>query len=40
MLEKNSPESPWLMLYFLREDALRDLTGVSGIMAQMAQFIS
>jgi hypothetical protein len=40
MLEKNSPNSPWLMVYFLREDALPDLTDVSGRMAQMTQFIS
>jgi hypothetical protein len=40
MLEKNSPDSSWLMFYFLREDALPDLTDVSGIMGQMTQFIS
>jgi hypothetical protein len=40
VLEKNSPDSPWLMFYFLREDALPDLTDVSGRMAQMTQFIS
>jgi hypothetical protein len=40
MLEKNSPDSPWLMFYFLRADALPDLTDVSGRMAQMTQFIS
>jgi hypothetical protein len=33
MLEKNSPDSPWLMFYLLREDALPDLTNVSGTMA-------
>jgi hypothetical protein len=32
MLEKNSPDSPWTMLYFLRADALLDLTDVSGRM--------
>ena len=26
MLEKNSPDSPWLMFYFLRAYALPDLT--------------
>jgi hypothetical protein len=40
MLGKNSPDSPWLMFYFLREDALPDLTDVSGRMAQMTQFVS
>jgi hypothetical protein len=40
MLEKNSPDSSWLMFYFLRADALPDLTDVSGRMAQMTQFIS
>jgi hypothetical protein len=40
MLEKNSPDSSWLMFYLLREDALLDLTDVSGRMAQMTQFIS
>ena len=40
MLENNSPDSPWLMFYLLREDALPDLTNVSGRMAQMTQFIS
>jgi hypothetical protein len=29
MLEKNSPDSSWLMFYFLRENALPDLTDVS-----------
>jgi hypothetical protein len=33
MLEKNSPDSSWLMFYFMREDALPDLTDVSGRMA-------
>jgi hypothetical protein len=33
MLGKNSPDIPWLMFYFLRED-------VSGRMAQMTQFVS
>jgi hypothetical protein len=32
-LEKNSPESPSLMFYSLREDTLLDLTDVSGRMA-------
>jgi hypothetical protein len=40
VLEKNSPDSPWLMFYFLRADALRDLIDVSGRMAQMTQFKS
>jgi hypothetical protein len=40
MLEKNSRDSPWLMFYFLRADALLDLTDVSGRMAQITQFIS
>jgi hypothetical protein len=40
MLGKNSPDIPWLMFYFLREDALPTLTDVSGRMAQMTQFIS
>jgi hypothetical protein len=39
VLEKNSPDNPWLMFYFLRADALPDLTDVSGRMAQMIQFI-
>jgi hypothetical protein len=40
LLEKNSPDSPSLMFYSLRADALLDLTDVSGRMAQMTQFIS
>jgi hypothetical protein len=40
MLKKNSPNSPWLMFYLLRVDALPDLTHVSGRMAQMNQFVS
>jgi hypothetical protein len=40
MLEKNSPDSPWLMFYLLRAYALPDLADVSGRMAQMTQFIS
>jgi hypothetical protein len=40
LLEKNSPHSSSLMFYLLREDALPDLTDVSGRMAQMIQFIS
>jgi hypothetical protein len=40
MIEKNSPDSPWLMFYFLREYSLPNLTDVSGRMAQMIQFIS
>jgi hypothetical protein len=40
LLEKNSPDSSSLMFYLLREDALPDLTDVSGRMAQMIQFIS
>jgi hypothetical protein len=35
MLGKNSSDSPWLIFYFLRADALPDLTYVSGRMAQM-----
>jgi hypothetical protein len=35
MLEKNNVDSPWLMFYILRVDALPDLTDVSGRMAQM-----
>jgi hypothetical protein len=33
MIGKNSQDSPWMMFYFLRADALRDLTYVSGRMA-------
>jgi hypothetical protein len=40
MLEKNSPDNPWMMFNFSREDALPDLTNVSGRMAQMTQFVS
>jgi hypothetical protein len=40
MLEKNSQDNSWLMFYFLRVDTLLDLTGVSGRMDQMTQFIS
>jgi hypothetical protein len=40
MLEKNSPDSPWMMFYLMMVDALPDLTDVSGRMAQMTQFIS
>ena len=40
MLGKNSPDSPLLMFYFLRVDALPDLIDVSGRMAQMIKFIS
>jgi hypothetical protein len=40
LLEKNSPDSSSLMFDLLREDALPDLTDVSGRMAQMIQFIS
>jgi hypothetical protein len=40
MLKKNNPDSPWLMFYILRADALPDLTDVSGRMAQLTQFIS
>jgi hypothetical protein len=39
LLENNSPNNLSLMFYFLREDALPDLTDVSGRMAQMIQFI-
>jgi hypothetical protein len=40
MLENNSPDIPWPMFYFLRENSLPDLTDVSGRMAHMNQFIS
>ena len=40
MIGKNSPDIPWMMFYFLRVDALPDLTDVSGRMAQMPQVIS
>jgi hypothetical protein len=40
MLEKNSLDSPWLMLYLVREDDLTDLIDVSGRTAQMTPFIS
>jgi hypothetical protein len=40
MLEKNSPDNPWLMFNFLRADALPDLTDVSVTMAQMIEFVS
>jgi hypothetical protein len=40
ILEKNSPDSPWLVFYLLRVDALPYLIDVSGRMAQMMQFIS
>jgi hypothetical protein len=40
MLGKNSPNIPWMMFYFLREDALLDIIDVSGRMAQMTQFVS
>jgi hypothetical protein len=40
MLEKNSPDSPWMMFYLLREDDLPKFIDVSGRMAQMTQFIS
>jgi hypothetical protein len=40
VLEKNSLDSPWLIFYFLRADALPDLIDVSERMAQMTQFIS
>jgi hypothetical protein len=40
MFKKNSPDSPWLIFYLQREDALPDLTDVSGRMAQMTQFVS
>jgi hypothetical protein len=35
MLRKNSPDNPWLMFKFLREDSLPYLTYVSERMAQM-----
>jgi hypothetical protein len=37
MLEKNSPDSSWLMFYHLRADALPYLIDVSGRMTQMTQ---
>ena len=40
MLEKNSPDIPWMMFYLLRADALLDLTDVSGRVAQITQFVS
>jgi hypothetical protein len=40
MLEKNSPDSPWLMFYLMRAYDLPDLIYVSGRMAQMTQFVS
>jgi hypothetical protein len=40
LLEKNSPDRSSLMFDLLREDALPDLTDVSGRMARMIQFIS
>ena len=40
LLEKNSPDNSSLMFYLVREDALPDLTNVSGRMAQMIQFVS
>jgi hypothetical protein len=40
ILGKNSPDSPWMMFYFMREDALIDLTDMSGRMAQITQFVS
>jgi hypothetical protein len=40
MLEKNSPDNPWLMFNLLREDVLPYLIDVSGRMAQMNQFVS
>jgi hypothetical protein len=39
MLGKNSPNSPWMMFYFLRENALPDLIDLSGRMAHMTQFV-
>jgi hypothetical protein len=40
MLGKNSPDSPLLMFYFLRENTLPYIRDVSGRMAQMTQFVS
>jgi hypothetical protein len=40
MLGNNSPDSPWMVFYFLREDALLYLTYLSGRMTQMTQFVS
>jgi hypothetical protein len=33
MLEMNSQDSPWMMFKFMREDALPNLTDVSGRVA-------
>jgi hypothetical protein len=40
LLDNNVSDRSSLMFYLLREDALPDLTHVSGRMAQMIQFIS
>jgi hypothetical protein len=40
MLGKNSPDSPWMMFYFMRVDDLLDITYVSGRKVQMTQFVS
>jgi hypothetical protein len=40
MLENNSPDIPQMIFYLLKEDALPDITNVSGRMAQMTQFIT
>jgi hypothetical protein len=40
MLEKNSPDNSWLVVYLLRENALPYLIDMSGGMAHMSQFIS
>jgi hypothetical protein len=40
MLEKNSPDSSWLMFYLLRADVVPYLIDMSGRMAQLTQFIS
>jgi hypothetical protein len=40
MIEKNSPDSPWLMFYLMKADALPDLKDASGRVAQMTQFVS
>jgi hypothetical protein len=37
MLGKNSPDSPWLIFYFLRAYALPYLIDVSGRMTQMTK---
>jgi hypothetical protein len=40
IIEKNSPDSPWIIFYFMRKYALPYLTNLSGRMAQMTHFVS